>query len=241
MPVTAAAQGTASGLTLAIAARAAMTNGVVITDIRLDATCTSYHGESTASGSATLTAVAGGGSRVELCSGGNDGDRRTEVRTRPETSDLGGWKATDGVVNVSSLANTFSDPVWFYPALGSLAAIGSPDLQVAANGPDSFVIRRVPVGARGAAAALIAHAGETTYRLDPRTNLPVEVDYAVHPDVDAGTDIPVRVVFDNWHAQGGVMVPGHITRYLNGSREFEVEITSAVINTGVAATVLALQ
>jgi hypothetical protein len=70
--------------------------------------------------------------------------------------------------------------------------------------------------------------------LDSTTNLPVALDFNVHPDTDAGLDLPVEVQFSGWQLVHGIQVPSHIQKFLQGSLTLDLSGVTISVNTGLA-------
>ncbi len=72
------------------------------------------------------------------------------------------------------------------------------------------------------------------FYLDASTLLPVAVTFNAHPDSDASTNLSVEIDYFNYQLLGGVSVPTHVQKYLQGSPIFDIELSGAVFNTGLS-------
>ena len=66
--------------------------------------------------------------------------------------------------------------------------------------------------------------------LDPKTRLPAVLSYTTRPDNGAAIPIAVEIHYTNYQAINGVQIPFTIERYVNGSLQLEIAVTSAQIN-----------
>jgi hypothetical protein len=61
--------------------------------------------------------------------------------------------------------------------------------------------------------------------------LPAVLAYTVHPDNGAqGVTIAIEVHYSDYRTVNGVQVPFLIQRYVNGSLQLEISVSSAQIN-----------
>lgn len=77
--------------------------------------------------------------------------------------------------------------------------------------------------------------------LNSTTLLPVALSFAAHPDNNALLDIPVQVQFSNYQNVGGVQIPFHIQKFLNYSLSLDLQVQSAVLNSGLSANSFGVQ
>jgi hypothetical protein len=66
--------------------------------------------------------------------------------------------------------------------------------------------------------------------LDTVTLLPAVLTYSLHPDNGAQFEIAVEVHYSDYRAVNGVHIPFLIQRYVNGSLQLEIRVSSAEIN-----------
>jgi len=97
---------------------AAMSGSTAISDVTLTGTVT-WNGGSTDTGTATLRALGTGESRMDLAL---TSGVRTEIRDARTGVQLGQWLAPNNTSGYFASQNCWTDAVWFFPALGSLAA-----------------------------------------------------------------------------------------------------------------------
>jgi hypothetical protein len=214
---------------------AALTGGQAIKDVTLIGNVTWSGGVTPETGTATLLASGTGESRMSLVL---PSGTRTEIRDASTGVAQGKWIAQNGVSGLFASQNCAMDAVWFFPALGSLAA-----------GPNVVLIY---VGEETRNGAAVQHIRSYVYQsnssglspspqqlsamdfyLDATTFLPAAVNFNAHPDNNAGTNLPVEIDFSSYQVLNGVMVPTSIQRYLQGNLMVDITISSASFNTGL--------
>jgi hypothetical protein len=77
--------------------------------------------------------------------------------------------------------------------------------------------------------------------LDAKTFLPVALSFSAHPDTNALVNIPVQVQFSNYQTVGGVRVPFHVQKYLQGSLFLDLAASQAVLNSGLPDSDFSIQ
>lgn len=65
--------------------------------------------------------------------------------------------------------------------------------------------------------------------LDPKSLLPTSLSFNVFPDTGPAFPIPVRVEFSDYRTTGGAQIPYSIKRYLNGTLQADITISSVSI------------
>jgi hypothetical protein len=213
---------------------AAMTGGNAISDVTLTGSVTWNAGAD--SGTATLQALGTGESRMGL--GLADGTR-TEIRDAQTGTALGQWINPDNTSGLYASQNCWTDAVWFFPPLGSLAVGRNVVLsylgQETRNGStvqhvQSYVYDpNWPVGVTPSDQQL----STMDFYLDASSLLPTAILFNSHPDGDATTNIPIEIDFSNYRSIGGINVPARIQRFLQGTLLVDISITSAAFNTGL--------
>jgi hypothetical protein len=66
--------------------------------------------------------------------------------------------------------------------------------------------------------------------LDPATLLPAVLTYSIRPDNGAPIPIAVEIHYSNYQTINGVKIPFTIQRYINGSLQLEIAVSSAQVN-----------
>jgi hypothetical protein len=228
-------------LTLIASSLKALTGSVTVSDVIVQATASYIAGSDEETGTATLTALGNQQSLVQLnLSGGS----RQEIRNGP----AGAWSGPDGTAHSMANHNCFTDASWFFPTLTLEAIASDPQTSVAYLGTDTskgrallhLQVTRSPSGQAASVTALILGLSTMDIYFDPQSFLPLVLDFNVHPDVDAGTNIPVEIQFGDFQTMGGVLVPLQIQKYLQGSLLLNLSVSNASINSGVSASTFTL-
>jgi hypothetical protein len=224
---------------LAFAAQsiAAMAGNVRISDVTLTGSVTEWAD----TGTATLKALGTGEGRMDLSL---PEGTRTEIRDAQTGIPLGQWINPNNVSGHFASQNCWTDAVWFFPVLGSLAA--GPNVVLSYIGQEtrnggsvqhlqSYAYQSVqgpPLGPQ--------HFSTMDFYLDATTLLPVAVTYNEHPDNSISANLLVEVHFANYQNIGGVTVPTHIQRYQQGALMIDITVSGAVFNTGLQLSTFAI-
>lgn len=212
----------------------ALTGGVAVNDIILQATASYVAGSDEESGTATLTARGNQESLVQLnLSGGT----RQEIRDGP----AGAWSGPDGTAHSMATHNCWTDASWFFPALTLEAISADPTLAVSYLGPDAskgatllhLQVARLLPGQSASATALILTLSTMDIYFDPKSFLPLVLDFNTHPDVDANTNLPVEIQFGNFQNSNGVLVPLHVQKFLQRTLLLDLTVSNVLVNSGV--------
>jgi hypothetical protein len=226
----------------AIAALGGAGTGAV-NDVTLTGTARRIAGSDDETGTAVLKALRTGEARIDLTFSSG---QRSEVRGNSVNGPVGSWTGPDGVSHASSFHNLALDGRWFFPvlmfsSLNSSANGSLRDAGVETRGGRSVrhltTIKSQQSSAMPAwAAKLSQHLSQLDLYLDPSSGLPVALAFNTHPDRDAGTDIPVEIMFSDYRVVNGVQVPFHVQKYLNNGLFLDLQFQSAVLNTGLPAS-----
>lgn len=202
-----------------------------ITDVLLSGTASWTMGSDNEIGQVVLKARARGQSRIDLALGGGP---RSEIRTNDplnpqyETLASGQWASR-------AYHNSWVDANWFFPALSALV-VGPHNGFVLGTVSDSahlyaqFQIANQRPGITSQIQAL----STVLYEVEPSTLLPAAIHFYTHPDDNLVVNIPIDVHFSDYRVVSGVQVPFRIQRYVNGTLQLDVTISSATINPGLA-------
>jgi hypothetical protein len=208
----------------------ALTSGNPISDVTLTGTVTWSGGTTPETGTATLLALGTGESRLNF---GFPIGTWTEIRDASTGAALGEWIAPSGTSGLFAYQNCATDAVWFFPALGSLAAGPNVVLnyigQETRNGEavqhiQSYIYQSNPT---------VQQWSTMDFYLDATTLLPAAVTFNAHPDNSAIANLLVEVDFSNYQTLDGVMMPTQIQRSLQGNVLVALTITGAAFNTGL--------
>lgn len=236
------------GATFLTQAFAAMVGRGSISDVTLTGTVRRIAGSEDESGSVALKALATGESRMDctLPSGQN-----SEIRSiASEGAPAGAWNRSDGVSHAMSQHNLLTSPSWFQPAI-TLGLVLSQNQTVSYIGQETrngvSVIHVAATqqftfpGVGTQTIALLQHLSQTDIFLDTTTLLPAALAFNQHPDDDAGVDISIQVRFSDYRAVNGVQIPFHIQSYTNNTLTLDIQIQTAILNSGLTASAFAIQ
>lgn len=238
----------------------ALIGSSAVSDVTITATAHRIVGPDEETGTATLTAMSAGESRLLLnLPSGIFTETRTPAGSPPAgaaagaTVPAGTWSGSDGVTHAMAAHNIATDPTWFLPAfiIGRLRA--STNYVTSYMGPETHngqqvvhlsISQQFWLNVSGQAPIqaplLFQHLSQMDLYLDPTTLLPLELDFEVHPDNNALADIPVAISFSNYSAVKGIQVPFHVQRYLNNSLTLDLEFTSVAFDSGLSVASFAV-
>jgi hypothetical protein len=224
-------------LTLAAQSIAALTGGTTISDVTLTGSVT-WNGTGSDTGTATLRALGTGESRMDLAL---TSGTRMEIRDAQTGVPLGHWVDPNNSSGNYAAHNCWTDAVWFFPALGSLAAGQNVVLsyigQESRNGATVQHIQSYVYQSGQFLNPSPSQLSTTDFYLDAATFLPVAVTFNAHPDNDSTTNLLVEVDFSNYQTVSGVVVPMHIQKYQQGNLMVDVVVTGASFNTGLSLSI----
>jgi hypothetical protein len=226
------------GVVLTTKAVSALNGTTSITDVTVQATANYIAGSDEETGTATLLAKAGE-SRITLTL---TGGQRAEVRNNSGGIPQGSWSGPDGVWHAMALHNCWTDTGWFFPALSFEAALNDPQVAIVYVGLESreglsvqhVQFSRLVPGQSPNATALIQQLSTTDVYLDAVSYLPVAIDFSVHPDNNAGLNLPVEIQFSGYKLANGIRTPSRIQKLLQGSLMLELSVTAVAINSGLS-------
>ena len=222
-----------SAITLAQESVSALTGGLPVGDVTLNANVISILGSDNATGTGTFTAKGLSESRVDLnVSGGT----RSEVRNIANSGPAGAWANNGGASTAYAGHNTLTDAAWFFPALSSLTQTANPNVVFKYIGQEQHsgvTTQHIQIFQAQAGIASVQRLSTTDIYLDATSLLPVAVAFMVHPDKDMNTDIQTEILFGNYRSVNGIQVPFHFQRMVNGGVVLDVTITNVALNTGL--------
>jgi hypothetical protein len=215
---------------------AAFSGGQAIQNIQLSATAVRYMGDAQDSGDAILTATPTAANSVQLSLAAEGSWDETQ-------SDFGAhaacqWSGNDGIAHDGDYLNCFRPIVWFMPLLSlqassTSAGIGTIDLGTDQVGSGTYRHLQCQATLSQLPADLLAssvQASTTDIWIDPGSTLPAILQYHVHPDGGGLTDILIEIHYADYRNVNGVMIPFTIQRYINGSLQLEIQVSSAQIS-----------
>lgn len=239
-PSTSTTQSSPQALTLLQQSLGALQGNTPITDVTLSGTARRIAGDDE-TGTATVKALSVGASRIDLSL---PSGARTEITNISVSPFAGSWSGADGISHPMAYHNLLlADPTWFFPAFPISRGLGTGHAaayiaQETRNGQTVHHISLVqtPVVESPKGAPTIAHLSQIDFYLDATTLLPASATFNIHPDKDAGVDIPIEVRFSDYRNINGVQVPFHVQKSLRGVLFLDFQFTSVELNTGLSAS-----
>jgi hypothetical protein len=215
--------------------QAATTSGKPFSGVTLAANADWVAGSTHQTGTAQLKAGADGSGSLQLDIGDAS---RTEVQTKSDASRACAWTDHAGATHDILGPNCLIAMPWFAPVLFTQplsflpALLGTIDEGEVAK--DGVTLHQISyqlnlTGADSTSTQRMVRQSTVKVFYDPQTFLPQSLEYTVHPDNNDLQDIPVKVVFSNYQASSGVMLPFHIERYLNRTLQLTLDVTNVSI------------
>ncbi len=222
---------------LALAQRGvqALLGNVTLTDVTLQGTANYTAGSDDETGSFKLDLKGTQESKLVLNLTGG---------TRQETRQLqaGGWVGSDGQSHAFALHNCWTDASTLFPIFSLIATLS--DSQIAAaylgqaiiNGAsvDHLQLSRVVPGQNPKMTTQIQELSAMDIYLEAASHLPLAVAFTTHPDDDLQRSFPVQIQFSGYQQLGGIHVPMHIQKLLQGTLTLDMVVTSIATNTGIS-------
>jgi hypothetical protein len=160
----------------------------------------------------------------------------------------GSWTGPDGNVHAIPVHNLLSEPSWFFPAF-MISGSFSASVVIVDVGPEARADRQVehysvsqtPPIPDVPGAVPFQHLTQFELYIDVQTLVPASVRYNIHPDANAGQDIPVEVDFSDYRSISGGQVPFHFQKYINNTLVLDFQVQSISLNSGISASEFILQ
>ena len=237
------AQTATSPITSALQASLQAEVGTVsLQDATLGGTAETIAGADDETGSFTFRGTAGGCSRVDI---GLTSGTLSETRQPGISSPLGAWMGEDGVAHSSVQHNLMSGYWWPFPALIVNQLLTDSSMVVTFIGSEGSLFHFSGYQQRsGASPGINSTLQQLTHFdlwLNGTTLLPAQLSFDIHPDTNAGVDIPVQVQYLNYQTIAGVTVATHIQKLINNTVAVDAQIQTVNINTGLTPGVFSLQ
>jgi hypothetical protein len=222
-----------------------LSGGLAVGDATLNATVASIAGVHVQGGTGVFVVKGPGLSRVDLnLSGGPS----VEVRNDTARFPLGASSVDGGPLGSWALHNCWTGTGWFFPA-SVLASVSDPSVVVSYVGRETrqgltvdhlHAYRNLQNG-KPHFIALTRELSTIDIYLDSASMLPVAIEFNLHPDEDALTNIPVEIRYSAYQAVNGVMVPRHIEKFTSGALALDIVVSSATFNSGPPDSLFVVQ
>jgi hypothetical protein len=234
-------------ITLLNATVSALVIGVNVTNVALTGTVTRTADSDLETGSATLEALGGGESRINLTL---TAGQRSEVINQSQGAPAGQWSGPDGTVHAMASHNCWAPASWFFPALALGQAANDPSMAITYIGQetrDSVVVQHIRFwhllqnsNISPKLQARLEALNAVDVYLDAANSLPVELDFNLHPDSNAAVNIAVEVLYSNYQGANGIFLPEHIKKLINNSLFLDLRVTKATVNTNFSTADFAI-
>lgn len=228
----------ASAATLLNQLSTAFSGGNIVHQVQLTGSATWQVGSLNDTGSATLSAASTGSSQLQLSL--SSSGTRTETQSGQGTDLACTWSGEDGIVHAIDPGNCWRPVIWFLPPLSLQPSLlpsylGALDLGSGTVGFTTTSYRHlqgelVLPNLLGSLTSDIMQRSTADLGLDPATLLPAVLAYSIRPDNDAPISIAIEIHYSNYRAINGVQIPFTIQRYINGSLQLEIDVTTAQVN-----------
>ena len=172
----------------------------------------------------------------------------TGTITETRNGQTGFWVGGDGTQHSIPLHNAINMQAWFFPAFivqglqqNTNYSLATPTAGTAAGTASSTQALTgyiLPPGQMDSATTNIL-SGATAFELDldPKTLLPVSLQFTAHPDDDATRGFPVLILYSSYQLVQGTQVPFHIQKFLQGTLTQDITVTSCTLNQGIPSSV----
>jgi hypothetical protein len=210
-----------------------------LSDVTLTGTARRIAGSDNESGTTTLKALTTGEARMDLSLPAGS---RSEVVSFSNKCPAGAWSGPDGVAHPISNHNLMTDSSWFFPAytVGRMNSSGKFILSyIGHETHDGQAVEHVMAYQSStfqppAGIPTFSHLTQMDLFLDSSTLLPAALAFNIHPDNNAGLDIPVEIRFSDYRPVNGAQIPFHVQKFINNSLALDLQFTSAVLNSGLS-------
>ena len=161
---------------------------------------------------------------------------RTENRLTTAGAASGNWVDEQGRTHAMALQNVQTPAAWFCPQI-TLSSIleSSGSMTILFVGSETkngiaalhYLVAPPSLSSTSGASSSLSAIAQTDIYLNATTLQPVAFDFNAHPDNNALVNIPVEIQFSNYVNLGGVLVPGTVSKYMNGSLVLTLQPASA--------------
>ena len=216
-----------------------------LSDVTLTGAVECIAGSDDETGTAVFKTIASGASSVSLSLSSGT---RSEIQNSSNMPPVGAWSGPDGVRHTIAFHNLLPGPAWFFPAFPiaqGLSASGYIATNVGHETHNGQAVEHVSIYQPAPlpnppGLATFEHLTQIDFYLDSITLLPAAMDFNIHPDNNAGLDIPVEIRFSNYTSVSGAQVPYHVQKFLNNVLVLDFQVTSVTLNSGMTASSFSL-
>lgn len=216
----------------------AFSGGKTVQRVQLSGSATWKAGGLEDSGTVSLTASADGSSEMQLFLASTGQRTETQAAGGPDATCQ--WAGADGHTHEIRSGACWRPVNWLLPTLSLQPSLlnantGIVDLGSGAVGSNPIIYRHLqsqfvfPDLSKSTVADVMQRS-TTDVGLDPVSLLPAALTYSVHPDNGAMMLISIEVRYSDYRVVGGAQIPFTIQRYVNGSLQLQISISSAQVN-----------
>jgi hypothetical protein len=210
--------------------------GKPINQIQLTGSATWHAGSLEDSGTATLTASSTGAAQMQLSLAKKGSWTESQSDIGPAM--ICQWAGNDGTAHTGDAMNCLKPTVWFVPTISLQrtaipTGVGIADLGMGIVGSGTYRHLQSQAVLSSLPSKLLSpsvEASTTDVGFDPNTFLPSVLHYQVHPDSGAQVNIPIEIHYSDYQKVDGAELPFLIQRYVNGSLQLEIHVSSAHIS-----------
>lgn len=207
--------------------------------VRMKGNATWHAGSLIDTGTATLTASSDGSSSLFLEL--SDSGQKVETQKGSGVKAQCQWSAKDGVMHdVKNISNCAQPVIWFLPSMSLNSALKDKKLKtsdagIGTLGSEAKTHRRLHSQTTDSAmpSALVDKLFKNNTAdigFNSETFLPNVLTFSQNTDDNHHATLNIEVRFSDYRAIHGVQIPHTIQRYVNGSLQLEINISSAEIN-----------
>src|SRR6185437_11017538 len=182
----------------------ALTGGLPIVDVTVNATVISIVGSTSQTGTGSFYASGATQGRVDLSL--NKSGLRSDVRSSTNGTPQGAWQSAGSAPQAYSGQNCWTDAAWFFPALSSLAQTSNPKFVFSYVGQEqhgSVSTQHIRVYQLGSPKIGGSSLSTMDFYLDAVSLLPVAISFNSHADDSMGTNLPTEIDFANYQIVSG--------------------------------------
>lgn len=209
-----------------------------IRDVSISGTAHRIAGSLDETGTIALRALANGNTEMDFTfPSGQQFEKHSDTVNGPR----GQWTGSDGKSLEMPQHNLMTDSAWFFPPMLLHRRLVNQEYLLESGSSETREGQQVEhVSASQQfgrsspeVAKLMTHLSRIEIYLDSKTLLPSSVCFNIHPDHDAGRDIPVEIRYSDYRVVNGLQVPFHVQKYIRGALFLDLQLETVVVNTGL--------
>lgn len=223
---------------------AALGGAISVSDVTLTGTARRIAGSDDETGTVTVKALAAGAARIDLNLSSGLRSETVNISASP----AGSWSGPDAIAHRIADHNLLLiDPAWFFPLfpISRGLATGYTATYIGQETRNGKSVQHIAIAETSgvqfpAGSPSLAHLSQMDFFLDATTLVPTAATFNIHPDNDAGRDIPIEIQFSDYRNVNGMQIPFHVQKFLNNGLILDLQFSSSAVNTGLSATEFAV-